>query len=74
MGCPFSGYDNTPHPHDRKGGTMSVIHLRDPRISRVPIHFDSRIEHLRLTDNPELVTCKRCLAMMKRAKRGEEGK
>jgi len=43
-----------------------VTHLRDKHLPSQPLHFESRKEGLRLTDDPERVTCKRCLAMMKR--------
>lgn len=46
-----------------------VIHLREKHYQRQPLHFEARVENLRLTDDPELVTCKRCLAMMKRAEK-----
>lgn len=48
---------------------MTVIHLRDTHLPRQPLHFESRKEHLQLTDDPKLVTCKRCLAMIKRAEK-----
>lgn len=48
---------------------MNVVHLQDQRVSGQPLHFESRREHLQLTDDPKLVTCKRCLAMMKRAEK-----
>jgi len=46
---------------------MSAIHMRDRNFVHQPLHYEARQEHLRFTDDPKLVTCKRCLAMMKRA-------
>jgi len=46
---------------------MTVIHLRDQKLRRQPLHFEARQGRLQFTDDPKLVTCKRCLAMMKRA-------
>ena len=48
---------------------MRVIHIRDRYFLNQPLHFESRTEHLQFTDDPKLVTCKRCLAMMKRAEK-----
>jgi len=45
---------------------MGVIHLRDSKIPRQPIHFESRVQNLQLTDAAKKVTCKRCLVMMRR--------
>lgn len=42
-----------------------VIHLRDPGLPQIPLHFESRRKNLQLTNKPKLVTCKRCLAIMK---------
>lgn len=44
---------------------MPIIHLRDPRLPLLPLHFESRKEGLQFTDDPKLVTCKRCLVIMK---------
>ncbi len=53
--------------HTEKYRPKRIIHIRDKNFLNQPLHFESRTEHLQFTDDPELVTCKRCLAMMKRA-------
>lgn len=50
---------------------MGKMHLRDQQFRRLAIHFDIRIHYYQLTDKPELVTCQRCLIMIKRQKEKE---
>ncbi len=45
---------------------MRAIHMRDSYFKAQPLHYESRQAHLELTDDPKLVTCKRCPAMIKR--------
>jgi len=46
------------------------IHLRDKNIPRMPLHFNVNFKYpQRLVDDPNLVTCKTCLRMMKRAEK-----
>ena len=47
---------------------MAKIHLRDEYLKVVAIHFDYRIPDVALTSDVNKVTCKRCLAMIKRWK------
>jgi len=55
-----------------KGST--VIHLRDPKIPRIPIHYLMPTMELerRLTDDPNKVTCGTCRRIMERQKRIRE--
>ena len=46
------------------------IHLKDPKFNWPKFHYDLRVRYNldRLTEDPEKVTCKRCLAGMTKEK------
>ena len=48
-----------------------IVHLQDQSLPNQPIHYEVRNKHLQLTIHREEVTCKRCLAMLRKLKRGD---
>jgi len=50
---------------------MRKMHLRDPRLPQMAIHYDVNIQAWQLTDDPKQVTCGRCRRMMERREKRE---